>query len=90
MSETEEEAKLEGRRAAYENIMLQCAAQLGVNDPLTKAAALIAERRDAIAALRSLCERFDLHREWADTLHLADIIGLNIERDLAEIIEEAE
>lgn len=36
-------------------------------------ARLIAEREDAIAALRSMCEDYG-DNEWAETLSLADII----------------
>lgn len=68
-----------GNTAAYRAILLQCAKEPGADDPLTKAAQVIAERRDAIAALRGLCERCGLPNDWPDDLHLADIIEKQIE-----------
>jgi len=94
MTNEEQEKKkqswVDGSTEAYRAILMECARNLGVDDPLTKAAALVAERRDALVALRSLCERFDLPSEWSDNLHLADVIEKHVERALAELLEACE
>jgi hypothetical protein len=77
---TNEEHWQLGNSAAYRAILLECAERLGAEYPLTKAAQIIAERRDAIAALRSFCERVGLPNDWPDDLHLADIIEKHIEK----------
>jgi hypothetical protein len=80
MTEEQEKQWLSGNRAAYRDILLKCAGQLGDDDPLRSAAAMIAERHDAIRALRGLCERCEIPNDWPDDLHLADIIEKYIER----------
>lgn len=77
--EQKEQNWLLGNTAAYRAVLLYCAGNLDADDPLKKAAVLIAERRDAIAALRGLCERCGLPNDWPDDLHLTDIIGKHIE-----------
>jgi hypothetical protein len=98
MAESAEEEKLEqrwltGNHAAYRAILLECARNLDEADPLKAAAKLIAERVDTVAALRNLCERYELLDEWRegkdDGLYLADVVR-NLEQELAEIIEEDE
>jgi len=71
---TEEEAAYQaGARASNTRIMLAAARELGHDDPLRKAATLIAEREAAIVVLRRLCAEHG-DNEWPDGLHLADII----------------
>ncbi len=73
MTAKEEKAYEKGHRAAATRIIMECARELGEDDPLRKAAHYIAEREQAIAALRELCaEHAD--NDWPDNLHLADII----------------
>lgn len=93
MTEQQEQHWLDGNSAACRAILLECARNLGTDDPLGEAAKLIAERRDAVAALRGLCERYGLLDDWRegkdDGLHLADVIS-NLEKELADFIEEDE
>lgn len=82
MAESAEEEKLEqrwlaGNQAAYRAILLECARHLG-GDPQAQAAALVAERVDAIASLRRLCNEWSIPDNWPDDLHLADIIDKHI------------
>jgi predicted secreted protein len=62
-------------------IMLECARELGEDDPLRKAAVYIAEREQAVAALRELCAEHG-DNDWPDNLHLADIIRKRLGRHL--------
>lgn len=76
--EKKEQNWLLGNTAAYSSILMECARHLGTDDPLVEAAVLISERRDAIAALRRLCEQCGLPNEWPDDLYLMDIIEKHI------------
>ena len=82
--EQKEQTWLDGNRAAYRAILLECARHLGVDDPLAKAAELVAERQDAIIALRRVCEDLGLDNDWPDDLHLADIIEKHVHRSVAD------
>lgn len=81
MSDTDEKSWLLGNRAAYRAIILQCAGYLAQGDPLKKAAVLIAERAEAIAALRRVCADHG-DNDWKDDLYLADIIEKHLGRNL--------
>jgi hypothetical protein len=94
MTDEEQEQKeqewLEGNTAAYRAILMECARNLDAADPLRSAAKLIAERHDTVAALRQLCERYELLEEWREgqhpDLYLADVVR-NLEKELAQFIE---
>lgn len=73
---------IRGNKAAWRAMILHAARELGYDDPLAQAAALVAERHDAIVALREVCEEFGAN-EWMDSLHLADIISKNLHRQLS-------
>lgn len=70
-----------GNDAAYRAIMLECVAHLD-DEPMKHVARWLAERGDAIRALRNLCEYLGLSNDWPDNLYLADIIEKHIERYL--------
>lgn len=70
-----------GHKAAWRTMLVLAASELGYDDPLAKAAALIGERADAIVALREVCSEFG-RNDWPDNLHLADIIDKNLHRHL--------
>jgi hypothetical protein len=62
-----------GERAALVSMMREITRRLGYEH--TKLDAMIIQREEAIAALRSLCnERDGADNEWPNDLHLADII----------------
>lgn len=83
MSIDPEEAAWErGHRAAWRSILGTAIGQLGHTDDMTLEA-MVAERADAIAALRSLCAEFG-DTEWDDNLHLYDIIDKHLGRHLRE------
>lgn len=81
-----ERGYLEGQRATLRRIIGQCAMELGhgdLKDPLAKIAALVAEREEARSTLRSLCEFYG-DNDWADNLHLGDVIEKHLGRHLDE------
>ena len=86
MSERDWEA---GNKAAWRAAIMYAAGQLGYDDPLAKAAALIAERGEAIVVLREVCEEFG-ENDWTDNLHLADIVSKNLHRQLHREYGESE
>jgi hypothetical protein len=65
---------LAGRRAAWRSVLHHAIRELGYKDDwFTSPARMIAEREDAIAALREVCgEHGD--NDWPNDLRLADII----------------
>lgn len=65
-------------------MLMECARHLDADDPLKKAAGLIAERYDAIVALRNLCEHVGISNDWPESLHLADIVEKYIQNELEE------
>jgi predicted secreted protein len=81
MTEAEEKAYRAGQRAALVRVMQDCARQLGYEDPLAKAAALIAEREGAVRELRRLCAEHG-DNDWPDDLHLVDVIDKHLGRYL--------
>lgn len=72
MTTDPEAAYLEGKRRAYID-MLHAISRNLAGDPAAKLAALIAEREEAIAKLREVCDKHG-DNEWSDHLSLADII----------------
>jgi predicted secreted protein len=81
MNQKEEKAYVRGERAVATRILLECARTLGEEDPLRKAAVYIAEREQAIAALRELCAEHG-DNDWPDNLRLAYIISKHLGRHL--------
>lgn len=73
MTESEEQAYLQGGRYARVMMLNRLLVELGYDDPEVKKAGWITEREDAIHSLRSLCAKFG-DNNWPENLHLADII----------------
>ena len=87
---TEEESYARGHRAAFRYMLSMLLREFDINtadeDKLKVSLAnMIAERQQAIAGLRELCEDFG-DNEWEDNLHLADII----EKHLASYLWEGD
>jgi len=80
-----EEDYTRGSRSAYRFMMLHCMQNLDVEtepeELEKKVAQLLAEREEAIGALRDLCRDCG-DNEWSDDLHLADIIDKHLGRHL--------
>jgi hypothetical protein len=69
-----------GQRSAWRRVLSTALGELGYDstDPEElRLQRLIAEREDAIAALRRLCEDYG-DNDWDDHLHLADIIDKHL------------
>lgn len=62
-----------GSRMAWRIILATACRELGYDDIEAAKASWIAEREAAVAALRRVCDQFG-DNNWADNLHLADII----------------
>ena len=82
MNESEEKAYLEGRKSVLRALLGQALREL--DGDLTRER-MFAERADAIATLRRLC-RYHGDNEWADNLHLSDIIEKHLDFDLPETV----
>lgn len=83
MNEQEEAAYIQGARAAWRRILAEALRGLGgYSDPgdFTRER-LIAEREEAISALRSLCREFG-DNDWDEKLSLADVIEKHLGRHL--------
>ncbi len=71
--EERDEQFTQGHRRAWLSMLKTCFRELGYDDPAVRDVTWVAERTEAIAMLRQVCERHgDL--DWPDDLHLADII----------------
>lgn len=86
MTEAEEKAYEQGRRAALVSVVRNALRELGYQDaastPAGKASWII-EREEAIAQLRTLCEEYG-DNEWSNDLHLGDVIEKHLARHLAD------
>ena len=71
MNENEEMAYIRGNRAAWGRMLQECLSELGYENP--EETSWILEREAAIIQLRGLCAEFG-DNDWAETLHLADIL----------------
>jgi hypothetical protein len=80
MDEREELAYIQGRQAAFLRMLNHLIVELHGKTDLT-VEELLAERIDAIHALRRVCARFG-DNEWPDNLYLSDIIEKHLERHL--------
>lgn len=79
MTESEEQAYVEGNRAAWRELYQLAAKNLGYeNVPEAK---YIIERERAVAALRSVCRDYG-DNDWPDNLSLADVIEKHLARHL--------
>lgn len=81
MNEKEAKHYENGQRVAYSSILKTCCISLGYHVPGAHKAVCIAEREEAIAKLREICEEFG-DNEWESDLHLADIIEKHLYRHL--------
>lgn len=80
MDKQQEQAYLQGNRAAWNELLSLCLKNLGYeHDERT---AWIVEREQAIAQLRIVCGEYG-DNEWDESLHLADVI----EKHLADHLE---
>lgn len=75
--EQEEAAYIRGKRAAWHEIATLAARNL--NDP---SQFLLAERREAVTALRRLCTEIGADDMFPDDLHMVDIIEKYLARGL--------
>lgn len=85
--ERDDQMYMRGYRAMARRLLLACTAGLEEGEERDRAQ-LAAERHDAVAALRSLCDRFGLPSDWDQNHHLADVVDKWVERPLAELIED--
>ena len=77
-----EQSYIQGSRRAWLHMLTMCLYHLaGVNHPLKTRARLVAEREEAIQALRSICEECG-DNDWDEGLHLADIIDKHLGKHL--------
>lgn len=84
-----EQSYVQGNRAAWLTMLRSCLANLGFESSEAKHAAWIAEREEAIAMLRGVCEDFG-DNEWKEDLHLADIIEKHLARHLHAAATDAD
>lgn len=80
LEEIKEESYLLGQRALLLGQLKDILKQLGKREDTTKED-LIAEREEAVQALRSICEDHG-DNEWDENLHLADIINKHLGKHL--------
>jgi hypothetical protein len=78
-----ETAYVAGSRRAWLSMLQECMRQLGRDTPEFQQARLVAEREEAILALRLICEEHG-DNDWLDDLHLADIIAKHLAPHLPE------
>jgi len=82
MTEAEAAAYLEGSQVAWTMTLRECLKHLDIGGNLeARYAALAAERRATIAALRGVCEEYG-DNDWSDDLHLADVVEKHLHRNL--------
>lgn len=82
MNEKEEAAYLRGRKAVRREQLGEILHELHADEDMTRER-LIAERADAIATLRRICDEHG-DNNWHDTLHLSDIIDKHLARYIGE------
>jgi hypothetical protein len=78
-----EQAYIDGSHRAWLSMLDECIRQLHGSEPLT-AATLLAERVEAIATLRRVCNEFGIDTDWPDDLNLSDIIDKHLVRNIRE------
>lgn len=72
-----------GRSMAWREVLARAIGALGVEDPAAGQARWILERKATVAALRRVCEDHG-DNDWADNLHLADVVERHLHRHLGE------
>ena len=77
----DEQAYIQGSRAAWTAMLQRCLIELGIDDPLAGNVRWVMEREQTIAALRDVCERHG-DNDWDEHLHLADIIEKHLARHI--------
>ena len=76
MNEAEENAYVQGHRAAWLNVLYAALNNLGYKGEEMERLAWIGEREEAIQALRSFCRDHEgADNDWEDNLYLPDIIN---------------
>lgn len=83
LASLKEAAYIQGQQAVWRSLIQQGLSKLEGNE-YTRSELLL-ERAEAINALKTLCEEFNLPIAWDDSLHLADIIEKHIYRSLRNI-----
>ncbi len=81
MTDSEEHAYAEGRKAFARRMLVECLRELHVEG--VTAEKLILERAETIAFLRGLCARCG-DNDWSDNLHLVDVLEKHLERHLPQ------
>lgn len=75
MTDTEEQAYVQGSKQAWLMMLQECLEHLGETE--RDKYGWVLERQSAIQQLRSLCREFG-DNEWDEELHLADIIDKHL------------
>lgn len=70
-----------GSLMAWQMMLGLCLRHLPRGDERDKAV-LVAERADAVAMLRTVCEEVGDANDWPDNLHLSDVIEKHVLRHL--------
>jgi hypothetical protein len=83
MTESEEEAYLCGERHVWVKLLEQCVKELGYDSEEVSRMSWISERERTVAILRQVCARHG-DNQWADNLHLADVVEKHLWRQLEE------
>jgi hypothetical protein len=83
MNDKEEKAYLRGRKAAYREQLGAALGELQGDDGDLTRERLIAERADAIANLRRICDDHG-DNDWPDNLRLSDIIDKHLARYIGD------
>lgn len=81
MNEKQEQAYIQGSRAAWSAMLQQCLINLGYEDLEAQKMRWILERESAITQLRNVCEAFG-DNEWEESLNLADVIEKHLAKHL--------
>lgn len=83
MNELQEMIYEQGSRAALCSILSQCLNQLGYQSGESTKAGWILEREATVAALREVCGGYG-DNNWANELHLADVVNKHLLPHLRE------
>ena len=79
--EINEESYEQGSKMAWRRMLQTCCRELGYDDEEASKVNWIAEREEAISELRTVCGDFG-DNDWDNNLHLGDIIGKHLYRNL--------
>lgn len=77
MTEAEESSWMEGRRAAWLNMLQLCLNHLGVDDPVVGQHAWILEHAATLVKLREICGDYG-DTDWEDDLFIPDILDKHL------------